>query len=238
MIIADWSNPAAPVYLRTHGLPGGQPSGTGPVPPSLHGAISAKEHPNAAGLLARGAAPARRSATGSTSRGASGTTACCRCWTGRSCFRRPSGTFVGDPDNPTNAELEAPQTSILYMSPDQGGHTSMPVFGMKPKSYQNFTEFKTRDIVLLGFGVDRRPVPGSAALELRRRRHGRKFEDRVRRAAARRSKTRGRGRWSCRRCRSIRARAKNGRAATTARAVPATGCTRARRTSATRTTAS
>ena len=61
----------------------------------------------------------------------------------------PYGTFVGDPDNPTNEQLEAPQTSILYMSPDQGGHTSMPVFGLMPKSYENFTEFKTRDIVLL-----------------------------------------------------------------------------------------
>ena len=35
------------------------------------------------------------------------------------------------------------------MSPDQGGHTSMPVFGLKPPSYQKFTEFETRDIVLL-----------------------------------------------------------------------------------------
>jgi hypothetical protein len=41
------------------------------------------------------------------------------------------------------------------MSPDQGGHTSFPVFGLKPKSYhqgpptQGFTEFLTRDIVLL-----------------------------------------------------------------------------------------
>ena len=35
------------------------------------------------------------------------------------------------------------------MSPDQGGHTSFPVFGLKPPSYQDFTEFQTRDIVLL-----------------------------------------------------------------------------------------
>ena len=55
MVILDWSNPAAtPVYIRTHGLPGGQPSGTGPVPTSLHGAISAHEHPNAAGKLVSG----------------------------------------------------------------------------------------------------------------------------------------------------------------------------------------
>src|SRR5438132_13917513 len=55
MVIVDWSNPNAPPhYIRTHGLPGGQPSGTGPVPTSLHGAISAHEHPNAAGTLVSG----------------------------------------------------------------------------------------------------------------------------------------------------------------------------------------
>jgi hypothetical protein len=35
------------------------------------------------------------------------------------------------------------------MSPDQGGHTSFPVFGLMPKSYQDFTAFQKRDIVLL-----------------------------------------------------------------------------------------
>jgi hypothetical protein len=35
------------------------------------------------------------------------------------------------------------------MSPDEGGHTSMPVFGLKPPSFQKFNEFATRDIVLL-----------------------------------------------------------------------------------------
>jgi hypothetical protein len=55
MMIVDWSSPADPHYIRTFGLPGGQPSATGPTSTSLHGAISAHEHPNAAGRLARGA---------------------------------------------------------------------------------------------------------------------------------------------------------------------------------------
>ena len=59
------------------------------------------------------------------------------------------GTWTGDASNPTNAQLESSQVSIMTMSPDQGGHTTMPVFGLKPKSYENYTEFKTRDIVLL-----------------------------------------------------------------------------------------
>src|SRR5206468_812857 len=54
-----------------------------------------------------------------------------------------------NPDTPSNAEIEAAQTGLLYMSGDQGGHTSMPVFGLTPASYARFTEFKTRDIVLL-----------------------------------------------------------------------------------------
>jgi hypothetical protein len=65
--------------------------------------------------------------------------------TGRSCCR-PRGPGTG----PTSVnESSSAQTSILYMSPDQGGHTSFPVFGLMPKSYQDFTEFKARDIVLL-----------------------------------------------------------------------------------------
>src|SRR4029078_12316323 len=42
-------------YIRTFGLPGGEPTATGPVPNSLHGAISTHEHPQAASKLARGA---------------------------------------------------------------------------------------------------------------------------------------------------------------------------------------
>jgi hypothetical protein len=146
MILADWSNPAVPLYLRTHGLPGGQFSGTGPVPPSLHGAISAKDHPNATGLLARGNAAIGNRVYLAWGVGDNGVL---QVLDRAKLLPSPYGTFVGDPDNPTNEQLEVPQASILYMSPDQGGHTSMPVFGVKPKGYENFTEFKTRDIVLL-----------------------------------------------------------------------------------------
>jgi len=59
MVIYDWSNPhngQPPVYIRTFGLPGGQPTGTGATT-SLHGPISAHEHPRASQSLARGAGP-------------------------------------------------------------------------------------------------------------------------------------------------------------------------------------
>ena len=158
MVIVDWQNPnAPPIYLRTFGLPGGQPGSSGPTVPSLHGPISAHDHPNAAGALARGAGPDdvignriylaygvgddgvmqildRKKLLPALSGGRGGT------WVPAS---------PASPDNPTVAELIDPQAGILHMSPDQGGHTSMPVFGVKPPSIQKFNEFATRDLVLV-----------------------------------------------------------------------------------------
>jgi hypothetical protein len=150
MVVADWSDPANPQYIRTFGLPGGQPDATGPNSTSLHGPISTHEHPNAAGKLARGA----------TADDVIGNRIYLAWGVGddgvlqildRKKLLPPSlgGTWIGDPDRPTEADLLAPQAARLDMSPDQGGHTSFPVFGLAPRSYQNFTEFKTRDIVLL-----------------------------------------------------------------------------------------
>lgn len=149
MLIVNWSNPSVPIYLRTHGLPGGQPSGTGPVPPSLHGPISAHEHPNADRMLARGATPDDVIGNRLYLAYGVGDDGVLQVLDRKKLLPPPHGAFSGNPDDPTNEELESAQTSILYMSPDQGGHTSFPVFGLMPKSYQDFTEFKTRDIVLL-----------------------------------------------------------------------------------------
>jgi len=149
MIIVDWSNPASPVYLRTHGLPGAQPTGTGPIPPSLHGAISGREHPNASGRLARGATTSDIIGNRVYAAWGVGDDGVLQVLDRSKLLPPPYGTFVGDKNNPTNEQLNSAQTSILYMSPDQGGHTSMPVFGMAPKSYEDFTEFKVRDIVIL-----------------------------------------------------------------------------------------
>ena len=154
MVIVDWSDPTkTPTILRTFGLVGAQPSGTGPVPPSLHGAISAHEHPNAFSPLARAATT--DDIIGNRIYGAWGVgddgvlTIIDRKKLLPPLSGGRGGTFTGNPDNPTNDELTAPLAGILYMSPDQGGHTSMPVFGLEPRSYQAFTEFTKRDIVLL-----------------------------------------------------------------------------------------
>jgi hypothetical protein len=170
MLIYDWSDPhvnnhgtcgnnliaidsaavGCPTYIRTYGLVGSQPNGTGTAPPSLHGPISAFEHPQADQRLTRGA----------TADDVIGNRIYAAWGVGddgalqiidRKKLLPPAygGTYAGDPDFPTVAQIEEAQAGLLYMSPDQGGHTSMPVFAMKPKSYQCFKEFQTRDIVLL-----------------------------------------------------------------------------------------
>jgi len=150
MIVADWSNPATPQYIRTFGVVGAQPGGTGAVPNSLHGPISTFEHPQAGQSLARGAGPDDVIGNRVYLAWGVGDDGILQILD-RKKLLPPSlgGTWTGDPDRPTEADLLAPQTGILYMSPDQGGHTSMPVFGLTPASYAKFTEFKTRDIVLL-----------------------------------------------------------------------------------------
>ena len=155
MVIVDWSNPAAtPVYIRTHGLPGGQPSGTGPVPTSLHGAISAHEHPNAAGKLVSGVDVIGNRIYAAWGVGSNGVLQILD--RNKLLPAGYGGTFTGDPDNPTDDQLLSAQVGRMDMSPDQGGHTSMPVFGVAPKSLQCSSSVcpgtpspDVRDIVLL-----------------------------------------------------------------------------------------
>jgi hypothetical protein len=146
MLILDWSNPnAPPKYIRTYGLVGTQPSGTGPVPPALHGAISAFEHPNAAGNIASGVSVIGNRIYAAWGIGSNGTLQIID----RHKLLPPAygGVYMGDPDNPTDADLLSAQVGRMSLSPDQGGHTSMPVFGLAPKSLQDLPQ--KRDIVVL-----------------------------------------------------------------------------------------
>src|SRR5216684_4344624 len=150
MVVVDWSNPSSPQYVRTFGLPGGQPDATGPVSTSLHGPISTHEHPNAAGKLTRGATADDVIGNRIYTAWGVGDDGVLQILDRKKLL--PSslgGTWSGDADRPSEADLLAPQVARLDMSPDQGGHTSMPVFALTPASYEKFTEFKTRDIVLL-----------------------------------------------------------------------------------------
>lgn len=149
MMIYDWKDPASPVYLRTHGLTGSQPSGAGPVPTTLHGPISTYEHPQGTQRLARGATETDIVSNRVYSAWGVGDDGVLQILDRQKLLPPPYGTFAGDPNDPTDEQLESAQVSIVHLSPDQGGHTSLPVFGLAPPSYQDFTDFKTRDIVLL-----------------------------------------------------------------------------------------
>jgi hypothetical protein len=152
MLIFDWSNPTSPQYIRTFGLVGAQPGGTGPLPPTLHGPISAFEHPQAGQRLARGATADDVIGNRIYLAWGVGDDGALQVLDRKKLLPPPHGTWVKtatNADSPSVADLLDPQTARLDMSNDQGGHTSFPVFGMKPKSYENFRDFKTRDIVLL-----------------------------------------------------------------------------------------
>jgi len=124
------------------------------VPTSLHGAISAYEHPNAAGKIASGVDVIGNRIYAAWGVGSNGVL--------QILDRKKllpaayGGTFTGDPDNPTDDQLLSAQVGRMDMSPDQGGHTSMPVFGLAPKSLQCSSSAcpgtpspDVRDIVLL-----------------------------------------------------------------------------------------
>src|SRR6266478_614386 len=143
MVVVDWSNPSSPQYVRTFGLPGGQPDATGPVSTSLHGPISTHEHPNAAGKLTRGATADDVIGNRIYTAWGVGDDGVLQILDRKKLLPLSlGGTWTGDSvaaDRPSEADLLAPQVARLDMSPDQGGHTSMPVFGLVPASYQDFT---------------------------------------------------------------------------------------------------
>jgi len=162
MLIFDWHDVTKPpVYIRTFGLPGGQPGATGATPNSLHGPISAFEHPQAAQRLARGRTADDIVGNRIYAAWGVGDDGVMTIIDRKKLLPAPWGTWVPGPgtvpgsttaDAPAEADLigpNSPTVGYFLMSPDQGGHTAMPVFGMKPPSYARYNEFTTRDVVLL-----------------------------------------------------------------------------------------
>ncbi|HET9670947.1 MAG TPA: hypothetical protein VFQ93_15175 [Casimicrobiaceae bacterium] len=176
MLIYDWSNPENgqdPVYIRTFGLPGGQPNSSGPPATSLHGALSAHDHPLAKQKLARGQDVIGNRVYAAWGVGNDGIVTILD--------RNKLLPFISDGhggnkggawtpktanslDAPLEEELigqDSPTVGYFMMSPDQGGHTSYPIFGLKPPSMQSFKDvddptndaandlFTKRDIVVV-----------------------------------------------------------------------------------------
>jgi hypothetical protein len=122
MVIVNWKDPTLPPgYIRTFTLPGGEPGGAGA--PSLHGAISAEDK-----------FPGKNRVYAAWGVGSNGVIQIL-----------DRGKLLNSPDT----DLTGPVVGQLDMSPDQGGHTTMPVFGLQPPSMQNFAKQTTRDILVV-----------------------------------------------------------------------------------------
>ncbi len=120
--IYDLSDPAKPVFVRDFGLAGQEPgSSAAPVPPGAHGPI----------------------ALGNRVYFAYGTSA-----DGILQIVDRQKLLAG-PKEPTAANLNAPEISRLYMSPNWGGHTAFPVLGMTIRDWAPNTKGQTRDFVVL-----------------------------------------------------------------------------------------
>jgi hypothetical protein len=62
----------------------------------------------------------------------------------------PYGTgMYADPSKPTEAELLKSQVGAIYMPGVEGGHSSMPYYGIALKQYANFSNNNVRDILAL-----------------------------------------------------------------------------------------
>jgi len=129
--IYDLSDPAKPVYIRDFGLLGSQPGATSYIGVQkgigIHGLISA--------------GPARNRVYMSYGSGRNGVL--------QILDRQKLLTEFKNPLNPTTEEMLAPDVGHVVMSPDNGAHTTMPVFGVPIPTYQGHAVLKTRDLVII-----------------------------------------------------------------------------------------
>ena len=127
--IYDLSDPAHPVYIRDFGLGGQNPvTSVSPVPPGVHGPISV---------------PSRNRVYIPYGVGSNGVVQI----VDRAKLLDPHN--FANPVAPTDAELLIPQVGRIDMSPDQGGHTTFPVYGIPQPEYDGFKNGNTRDVLIV-----------------------------------------------------------------------------------------
>jgi hypothetical protein len=125
--IYDLSDPAQPRFIRDFGLPGQEPGATGPAPEGVHGPIAYKNRVYFAyGTGAKGVLQ----------------------------IVDREKLLAGDPQArekfaPTVENLLYPQIGRLDMSPAWGGHTSLPVLGVRVPHWSPGVPGRTRDFVVL-----------------------------------------------------------------------------------------
>jgi hypothetical protein len=131
MKIYDLSDPAKPIYIRDFGLLGQQPGATsheGLIPAiGIHGPMSAGVEKN------------RVYAAYGT--GANGVI--------QILDRKKLLTAFENPLKPTTEEMLEPQIGYITMSPDQGAHTTFPIFGVPIPEFQGHTALKKRDLLIV-----------------------------------------------------------------------------------------
>jgi hypothetical protein len=132
--IYDLSNPARPVYIRDFGLLGSQPGATSHEgmgeATGIHGMISA--------------GPAKNRVYAAYGTGSNGVI--------QILDRQKLLTAFKNPLKPTTEEMLAPQVGFVAMSPDQGAHTTFPVYGLPVPEFQGYTgkeSLKTRDLLIV-----------------------------------------------------------------------------------------
>jgi hypothetical protein len=126
--IYDLSDPAKPVYIRDFGMVGTQPGANGSDEgEGIHGPISAGPQKNRV-YIAYGT-------------GNEGVIAIID--------RKKLLTEFKNPLNPTVEELLAPQIGFLRMSPDQGAHTTMPIFDVPVPGFQGHQALRKRDLLIV-----------------------------------------------------------------------------------------
>jgi hypothetical protein len=120
--VYDLSDPAKPVFVRDFGLAGQEPGSSGSsVPPGAHGPI----------VLGNRVYVAYGTSTDGVLQ----------------IVDRQK--LLSGPKEPTPANLNAPEVSRLYMSPNWGGHTAFPVLGMTIGDWASNSKGNVRDFVVL-----------------------------------------------------------------------------------------
>ncbi len=140
--IYDLSNPAQPVYIMDFGFPGQNPGSTfvmpgttHVVPPGVHGPIVVSSF--------RGKAVNRLYMPYGV-----GSNGIVQIDDLSKVLPAPYGTGVyADVSKPTDAELLKSQIGVIYMPGAEGGHSSMPYYGIPLQQYANFSSNNVRDIL-------------------------------------------------------------------------------------------
>jgi len=145
--IFDLSDPAQPKYIVDFGFPGQNPGSTfvmpgtenttKTVPPGVHGPIVVSTF--------RGQAVNRLYMPYGV-----GSDGIVQINDLTKVLPPPYGTGqYANPARPTDAELLQGQIGVLFMPGVEGGHSSMPYYGIKLEQYANFTDNNVRDILAL-----------------------------------------------------------------------------------------